>query len=159
MSTHPKGLAGQCSFFLFRCAFASALCTSVFAQAPAPEPLLVNEVTANTIRLSWNDIYSDEDGFRVERYDPAAGQMVTIAVLGPDVTSFLDTGLTPMEVYSYNVVSFNSGGDSFPASTSAQAVPIAAPGELVVVDATANTISLSWSDPYSNEDGFRLERF
>jgi fibronectin type 3 domain-containing protein len=159
MTTLTRGLAIRCSLFMFRCLLASALCVSVFAQAPAPEPLLITSVTANTIGLSWNDIYSDEDGFRVERYDPSSGTYVTIAVLLPNVTTFLDTGLTPMEVYSYNVVAFNSGGDSFPASTSAQAMPVPAPEPFGVREPTANTIRLQWNDIYDNEDGFRLERY
>src|SRR5688572_5900419 len=99
MTTHPNGLARRWAFFAFRSLFAFALCGSVFAQAPAPEPLVVNEITANTIRLSWNDIYNDEDGFRLNRYDSLTGMTTTIAWLGPDVTTFLDTGLTPGNWY------------------------------------------------------------
>ena len=155
MTTHPRGLAIR-SVFL---ALASALCTSVFAQAPAPEPLVVNEVTANTIRLSWNDIYDNEDGFRLDRYDPMTGFTMTIAWLGPNENTFLDMGLIPMNWYHYSVVAFNSGGDSYPANASAQATPVPAPDPLVITEITANTMRLSWNDIYDNEDGFRLDRY
>src|SRR5688500_1801441 len=159
MMTHPNGLAGRWTFFAFRWLFACALCGSVFAQAPAPDPLVVNEITANTLRLSWNDIYSDEDGFRLDRYDASTGITMTIGWLGPDVTNFLDTGLTPGNWYYYNVVAFNSAGDSYPAFASAQATPVPGPHPLVVDEITANTIRLSWNDIYNNEDGFRLNRY
>jgi fibronectin type 3 domain-containing protein len=146
---------GACLMLLF----SSALCASLFAQAPAPEPLLITTVTANTIGLSWNDIYNDEDGFRLERYEPATGNTLTIAVLGSNVTTFLDTGLTPMAWYYYNVVAFNAQGDSQAAYTSAQATPVPAPEPLLINEITANTIRLSWNDIYNNEDGFRLERY
>jgi fibronectin type 3 domain-containing protein len=133
-----------------------------YAQAtpiPAPEPLLIENVTANTIALSWNDIYNDEDGFRLQRFDQVTGSMITIAILGPNVTEFLDTGLITGQWYSYEVLAFNSGGDSFRAFASAQATPVSSPGPLQITGTTANTISMAWSDIYSDEDGFRVKRF
>src|SRR5436190_14043463 len=159
MKTHLKRLWSRCGLFLFHCSFASALCGSLFGQAPAPEPLVASETTANTIRLSWNDIYSDEDGFRVERYNDMFGSYVPIATVASNVTTFPDTGLMSGNFYFYRVVAFNSGGDSYAASVYAQATPVPAPEPLVVQYTTANTIALSWSDRYNTEDGFRVERY
>src|SRR5436190_2133315 len=159
MKTHLKRLWSRCGLFLFHCSFAPALCGSLFGQAPAPEPLVASETTANTIRLSWNDIYSDEDGFRVERYNDMFGSYVPIATVASNVTTFLDTGLMSGNFYFYRVVAFNSGGDSYAASVYAQATPVPAPEPLVVQYTTANTVALSWSDIYNNEDGFRVERY
>jgi uncharacterized protein len=159
MTTHLKRLWSRCGLFLFHFFFATALCGSLFGQAPAPEPLVASEATANTIRLTWNDIYNDEDGFRLERYDWNFGNYLAIATVASNVTTFLDTGLMPGNIYNYRVVAFNSGGDSYPASVSAHATPIPAPEPLEIQYSTANTIALSWSDIYNNEDGFRVERY
>src|SRR5436190_2130278 len=136
-------------------AFVSTQATPV----PAPEPLVVQYTTANTIALSWSDIYNNEDGFRVERYDWMFGNYVIIATLESNVTTFLDTGLMPGNIEKYPVIAFNSGGDSYAAFVSAQATPLPSPEPLVVQYSTANTIALSWSDIYNNEDGFRVERY
>src|SRR5688572_11014809 len=125
-------------------AYASAQATPV----PAPGTLVVEYTTANTIALSWNDIYNNEDGFRLQRYDPMTGNSITIAFLAPNVTTFLDTGLTPGNWYYYDVVAFNSGGDSYRAYASAQATPVPSPGPLLITSITANTISLAWTDIY-----------
>src|SRR5262245_22036127 len=122
---------------------------STFGQAtpiPAPAPLLVLSVTANTVALGWSDVYNNEDGFRVKRFDPVSGTMVTIAILVPNVTEFLDTGLSPGVSYSYEVVAFNSGGESYAASTMAQPTPVPSPGPLLITSVTANTIGFAWSD-------------
>src|SRR5436190_1763539 len=147
------GLKGLCTSFLKQTTILAAVCVSAFAQAPAPDPLQFTTITANTIGLSWNDIYSDEDGFRVERFDQMTGMYVHIAVLGPNVTTFLDTGLNAGQMYSYLVVAFNSGGDSVPAYNFAYASPVPGPDPLQITTITANTIGLSWNDIYSDEDG------
>ena len=159
MIKHLEGLVGRCTFSLIQCLILAGGCVSAQGQAPAPEPFLITGTTANTISLSWNDIYSDEEGFRVERFDPVLAAMITIGMLGPNTTTFLDTGLTPGQNYSYEVVAFNSSGDSYRAFTFGQATPIPAPEPLLITATTSNTIGLSWNDIYDNEEGFRVERF
>jgi hypothetical protein len=83
---------------------------------------------------------------------------VTIAVVASNVTTFLDTGLLPGNIYSYRVVAFNSGGESYPAYVAATPTPLPAPDPLVAISSTATTITLAWNDIYNNEDGFRVER-
>ena len=131
-----------------------------FAQTtpiPAPEPLVITGVTANTIGLAWNDIYDNEGGFRLERSTDSAS-FSPIANLAANTTNYLDTGLTPGNYYYYRVVAFNSGGDSFYSATvSSGATPVPAPDPLVVTGIGSTEIGLSWNDIYSDEDGFRLE--
>jgi hypothetical protein len=134
--------------------FASAQATPV----PSPGPLLITSVTANTIGLAWSDIYTDEDGFRIRRFDSISGNYGEVAIVGANVTTFRDTGLTPGVSYYYEVVAFNSGGESYSANAGAQATPVPAPDPLMVTGATATTISLTWNDIYNDEDGFPLER-
>ena len=68
--------------------------------------------------MRWQDNAGTEDGFRIER---CAGTgctgFVQIAVVGHDVTSFLDDGLARNASYSYRVRAFNAGGVSAYSST------------------------------------------
>src|SRR5215468_8231601 len=127
------------------------------AQLPAPEPLDVTAVTANTVALAWNDIYTDEDGFLLTRWDNHGNQ--SDFQFDPNVTSYLDTNLITGSLYSYRVIAFNSVGQSFPAWAQATPTPIAAPDPLLITGVTANTVGLSWNDIYTNEDGFLLTRW
>jgi titin len=128
----------------------------VQAQLPAPEPLEITRVTANTIGLAWNDIYDDEDGFRLSRSDNFGN--TTTFYFGANVTNYLDTNLVTGITYYYQIVAFNSGGDSDPAYNSATPTPIPGPEPLLITGVTANTVGLTWNDIYDDEDGFRLSR-
>src|SRR6187402_168357 len=114
MITSLTGFGGTVCSFLTRASLLIAFGISAFAQAPAPAPLAAASSTANSITLSWNDVTSDEDGFRVRRYDGSVGDFIEIASVGPNVTSFRDSGLLAVQWYYYQVVSFNAVGNSMP---------------------------------------------
>lgn len=68
--------------------------------------------TTTSIVVTWDDNSSNEAGFRIERsLTPSTGFSV-IQVVGPNVETYTDTGLTPGTTYYYRVQAFNSAGDS-----------------------------------------------
>ena len=67
---------------------------------------------AAQLALAWNDNASDEDGFLVERRAAAAGGFAQVAVVGPNVVGYLDSGLPASTEYCYRVRAFNSIGTS-----------------------------------------------
>lgn len=71
----------------------------------APSGLSYKRVGCSTIAITWRDNANNEDGYRVYRN----GSL--IATLGPDATSFTDTGASTAE-YTYGVAAFNAGGQS-----------------------------------------------
>jgi hypothetical protein len=79
----------------------------------APGQLAAAALSSSQIRLRWQDTAGTEDGFRIER---CAGSGCTafaqIAVVGHDVTGYVDGGLTRNTAYSYRVRAFNAGGAS-----------------------------------------------
>jgi hypothetical protein len=79
----------------------------------APSGLEASALSATQIRLRWQDDAGTEDGFRVER---CAGTGCTafsqVAVVGHDVTSYVDGGLARNSTYSYRVRAFNPAGAS-----------------------------------------------
>ena len=79
----------------------------------APGQLDATAVSTSQIRLRWQDNAGTEDGFRIER---CAGTGCTafaqIAVVGHDVTSYLDNGVARNAAYSYRVRAFNAAGAS-----------------------------------------------
>lgn len=77
------------------------------------------------IAVSFTDNSGNEDGFRIERSD-AGGAFFTISTLAPNVTTYLDSGLTDGVSYGYRIVSFNSQGDAAP-SNIASAVAVTTP--------------------------------
>jgi hypothetical protein len=142
------------------------------AEAAGPDGVL----------LSWADASDNEDGFRVERRRiagpgdaqagasaedgdggprPAPGPWSVVAELGPDVTSWEDTGLDPGTTYGYRITACNAVGCS-PTSGEIQVttdpVPPVAPGSLSAAATSSTSVALSWTDLSNNETSFEIER-
>jgi hypothetical protein len=83
------------------------------ASAPAAPSLLTAAPASSTsVDLSWMDNSSDETQFKIERTDDAGQNFTEIATVGANVTTYPDTGLTPMSAYTYQVRASNLVGDS-----------------------------------------------
>jgi hypothetical protein len=67
--------------------------------------------TDTSLRVTWSDNSSNEDGFKLER-KTGSGSYGQIATVGAGVTSYTDTGLNPGDTYTYRVRAFNAVGDS-----------------------------------------------
>lgn len=92
---------------------ASATTLAAPALPAAPTNLVATVVSKSQINLSWQDNASNETGYRVERCKGSTCTNFTvIATLGPDATSFANTGLSKNTTYSYRVVAYNASGSS-----------------------------------------------
>ena len=82
-------------------------------------------------------------------------------MLGINVTSYRDNGLSANTTYYYKVRATNSGGDSGnsnTASTTTKPNPPAAPSGLSATAVSASQINLAWTDNASNETNFVVAR-
>ena len=134
----------------------------VFAQEPpaAPSDLFLTPLSESQIELIWTDNSNNESGFRIERH--AEGEEYQeIAVTGPDVWIYEDTGLHHNTWYYYRVRAYNAYGTSdYCPEQSAQTwnVVPAAPLNLVATAISDSVIDLTWIDTSDNEDNFVIER-
>ncbi len=90
------------------------LCRGVF-QIVAPLLAVMAlgiESHAGQLGLSWTDMSSGEDGFKVERKTGTGGTYAQIATVGTNVTSYTDPSLVGGTTYCYQVRAFNTAGDS-----------------------------------------------
>src|SRR6266550_6497498 len=98
-------------------------------QAPLAAPTGVNitKTFSTSLIVGWTDQSASESGHRVERsIDDVT--WVTAGTVGPNVTSFQDTGLTPNTPYFYRIVAFDFlselPSDAITASTSSQSLQL-----------------------------------
>ena len=70
------------------------------------------ESNAAQLTLTWTDNATGADGFKIERDAGPTGTFVQIATAGPNVTSYIDSGLVSATTYCYRVRAFNVTGDS-----------------------------------------------
>ncbi len=131
----------------------------------APSDLIANAAsgTYDQIDLTWHDNSTDEVGFAIERSEDGTN-FTEIDRVGPDVTSYSDTGLACATTYWYRVRAYNAGGHSLysniddePTGTCPGELPVA-PSDLEAKPRGKDKIALTWTDNSNNEDVFKIER-
>lgn len=149
----------------------SGLSNSAQAVTPGQLPLAPASLTAVgtatpsvQVNLAWTDTSNNETGFQVQRAS-GTGAFAVITTLGPNVTSYSDTQVSPATTYFYIVAAVNDSGVSgltnIASATTPQVVP-AVPDNLTALPSALSTsqpgVALNWSDNSGNETGFTIER-
>jgi hypothetical protein len=78
----------------------------------APSGLTATPVPPTQINLSWIDNSNNETGFRIERSTNGGATWPWNTTVGPNVTSYPNSGLTCDQTYHYRVFAYNGYGDS-----------------------------------------------
>jgi len=134
------------------------------AAPAAPTSLTATAASSSQVNLRWTDTSDNEDGFKIERCQGAGcTTFAQIAQVGPNASSYSDSGLAAGTTYGYRVRAFNSAGDSGYSSPASAATPAgtgapAAPTSLTATAASVSRIDLAWAHNSSDEDGFAIER-
>jgi fibronectin type 3 domain-containing protein len=85
--------------------------TPVCPPAPPAAPTNLNaKASKYTVDLTWTDNANNEDGFKIYRGD-SPSTLELVGTVGPDSTSFLDSGLTRKTYYYYKVCAYNTDGE------------------------------------------------
>jgi titin len=127
----------------------------------APSNLQAAAVSNVQINLTWTDNSANETGFKIERKLSSAATYTQIALVGANVTTYLNTGLSANTAYSYRVRAYNADGHSAFSNTAEATTlpnPPVAPGGLAATTVSKNQIDLVWVDSSNNENGFKIER-
>jgi len=64
------------------------------------------------LTLTWADNSINEEGFKIERKEGQTGTFTQIAMVGPNVTSYSDSGLADGITYCYRVRAYNGADNS-----------------------------------------------
>jgi len=132
----------------------SQACVTTPAAPPvAPTALLAAGGSDSQINLSWADDFNNELGFVVETAPSASGPWTVIASVGPNVTTYMQSGLSALSTYFFRVHSYNNFGDS-PYSNVAGGTTLAGPditapsipSGLTATAISSNKVNLSWAN-------------
>ena len=128
-------------------------------SAIPPANLNATALNETQVRLTWQDLSSDEYGFRIERRLAPDGTYVQIATTAANVTSLDDTIQASGLTFSYRVCAYQQGGYSPYTNEAFVTMPgIGMPTDLVATSVSGTQVNLSWTDRASNELGFKIER-
>jgi alpha-tubulin suppressor-like RCC1 family protein len=121
-------------------------------------------VSASQIRLSWSDRSRNATGYTIERASIHRGrrlQWSTIASVGPNVSAYLDTGLSANRTYWYRVSARRHGKHPDDRDHSnlagARTLPLP-PSTLSATAVSTNQIDLAWTPDPNGQNGFKIER-
>jgi fibronectin type 3 domain-containing protein len=135
--------------------------TDVTIEAPsAPADLQAVPVSDTEIKLAWRDTSATEEGFRIERKS-GTEDFAEIGLVGKNVRTFNDLGVTRNVDYTYRVRAYNDevvSGYSNEAQVIRPATKPEAPSGLTGEVQSSNKIVISWIDNSDNEEGFRVYR-
>jgi hypothetical protein len=121
----------------------------------APDNVAVSAKTSSQVTLTWNNV-ALETGYKVARSTDGSN-WTSIALLGADVTTFTDTGLSSGTQYFYRVLATNSGGDSPYSATVTATTSLVAPTNLAATALTPTSIKLTWS-PVTGTASYLVQR-
>lgn len=99
------------------------------AQIPAaPSGLAATAISTTRIDLRWVDNSSEETGFAIERSVDGGSTFAQVAVVGGNVTSYSNTGLSPGTTYVYRIRATSAAGMSSPSPASSARTPASTAG-------------------------------
>lgn len=117
-------------------------------------------VSYSAIDLTWTDNSNNELGFIISRATNV-GSFVTIDTVGANTLVYSDTGLNHTTNYSYQVISYNIGGNATNSNIATSATFSLVPSAASNLSATATTslqIDLAWTDNATNETAYQIKR-
>ena len=95
---------------------------TTLAPPPAPTALTATAVNSTRIDIAWTDNAAYEQGHKVERAT-GGGAFIVIATLGPNVTAFSSTYLTPGTTYTFRVRAYDGPNYSGYSNTASATTP------------------------------------
>jgi titin len=135
--------------------------TTLQIAPAAPGNLAATSISTAQINLLWADLSNNETSFQVERSLNGTA-FSKIADLGPNVTTFQNTGLSAATEYQYRVRAVNAAGASAYSNVSSaktQNIPVPdAPINFTAVPTAPDLIQLRWSAVTGNATEVVIER-
>ena len=126
-----------------------------FSNNSAPSGLQVEQITQDTLKLTWQDNSIGEQYFRIDRKIDEKGWQTDYAHVPADTTHFVDYTTALYDTCNYKV--FAVTGISHSDSTENAFIPfLPAPSNLQLQALGATGVKLTWQDNCYNEEGYRL---
>ncbi len=127
-----------------------------------PYSLRVTRIFQNSVTLDWQDNASNETAFRI-LYSTTRSGPTAVSNFAADSTTGTISGLSSNTNYYFRVqvIKDDISGDlsaAVEARTMSSVTVPAIPTSVTTTNVLANSVTLSWTDASTNEDGFRIER-
>jgi len=130
---------------------------TVETEFPAPINVKAEALDDQSIRLTWNDIYDYENGFKIER-KTGKNKLIEIARVNANVRFFVDKELDDGKTYTYIIKAFTGINESRPSVMAKSELIFPSPQKLYIDVLTDHSAKLYWEDSTILEIEYILER-
>jgi uncharacterized delta-60 repeat protein len=135
--------------------------TTVTTSVAAPDGLTASAANTTQVDLAWNDHTASETGFVIVRCSGSGcSNFAQVATVGPNVTTYQDTSVASGLGYTYEVraTSTSVPWDSTYSAAASATTPTVGTPVLTATRGSESRVSLSWTDPLTDETGYQVER-
>jgi predicted esterase len=127
-----------------------------------PDNISASAVSYDKISITWSDESNNEKGFQVYRSFTSGGAYKIVFTTDSNVTSYVDSGLTPSTKYFYKINAVNNYGaspftDNISAKTFNLPLPLA-PSNFKAKALSVSSIRLTWNDRDTGETNYQVFR-
>ncbi len=130
---------------------------TVETKFPAPSNFKVKALDDQSTRLTWEDHYDYENGYKIERKSGNA-EFEEIAVVTTDSRYFVDNELKDGETYTYIIKAFTETNESRPSASVSAELLFPSPQNLFIDVLNDHSAKLYWEDRTTLAHEYVLER-
>lgn len=133
-------------------------CDKKIVDLPKIPVLRAIVFSSTSVRLIWTDLWTDEEGYKIERKTGSDGSFEQVASTDQDSCGYLDTSLTDGLQYVYRIRAIKRNWHSEYSNEAQVTTDHNPPSGLSATAMSSTEIALNWSDNSSNETSFKIER-
>lgn len=132
---------------------------ATFAPPSAPANLTATTVDASTIRLTWVDTSTNEQGFKIEASTDGSA-WTQLGITSANATSYNASRLTPSTQYAFRVRAYEgtTNGDFSNVATASTLDAPSAPANLAGEPRNTTSIKLTWTNTSTAQTYVKVER-
>ncbi len=131
---------------------------SVTTYMQAPKNFKAKTVNSMSISMNWDDNFDNEKFFEISRSDRKNGEFKIITKCKKNNTSFIDKNLKANKNYFYKIRVVGEKINSDFSKVIKISTSLIAPSKINVASYSYDKMKITWSDDYSNENGFEIQR-
>ena len=122
----------------------------------APKNLLIEQQSLTKLKLTWQQVEDNIDGFKIDRKIGSNNWKIAYATIDRKKREYIDTNAIPTEKHSYRIYSYADKNKSASIEKNINNI-IHAPTNLKAQVIDNQSIKLTWKDNCNFETGYKIE--
>jgi len=122
-----------------------------------PKNLIITPQSPTSIKLSWEKVNGNYQGFKISRKVGSGAWQNDIATVGANTNQWTDSNANIGNTYTYRVKAY-AGANNSNYVEKTQAFPLSTPTNLSITPQSATSLKLTWTDTNQFEQGFKISR-